>query len=76
MTDEAEERRRDEVAELRRTREQRRVADALRELEPPSAAGENSVPHVLEAVRAYATVGEIADVFRGVFGEWQPDRTF
>ncbi len=76
MSDEAEERRRDEVAALRREREQRRVADALRELERATAAGENTVPATLEAVRAYATIGEIADVFRGVFGEWQPDTAF
>jgi methylmalonyl-CoA mutase N-terminal domain/subunit len=76
MSDDAEDRRRREVAELRRTREQRRVADALRELEAALRRGENSVPPVLEAVRAYATVGELADVFREVFGEWQPDRTF
>ena len=41
---------------------------------PPSRGELRAV--VLEAVRAYATVGEIADVLRGVFGEWQPDRTF
>jgi len=76
MTEEAEEQRRREVAELRRTREQQRVLRALRELEATLAAGGNSVPAVLEAVRAYATVGEIADVMRGVFGEWQPDQTF
>jgi methylmalonyl-CoA mutase N-terminal domain/subunit len=76
MTDEDEERRRREVAELRRTREQRRVADALRQLEAGTARGDNSVPAVLEAVRAYATVGEIANVFRTVFGEWEPERTF
>jgi methylmalonyl-CoA mutase N-terminal domain/subunit len=76
MSDEAEERRRHEAAELRRTREQRRVADALGEFEAALRRGENSVPYVLEAVRGYATVGELADVLREVFGEWQPDRTF
>jgi methylmalonyl-CoA mutase N-terminal domain/subunit len=36
------------------------------------AQGEgNLVPPVLEAVLAYATVGEICDVFRQVFGEYQ-----
>ena len=43
---------------------------------PRSARGENAVPPVLEAVRADVTVGEISDVFREVFGEWVPDRTF
>ena len=76
MTEEDEERRCDEVRELRRTREQRRTAQALRNVEQAVRRGENSVPTVLEAVRSYATVGEISDVFREVFGEWQPDRTF
>jgi methylmalonyl-CoA mutase N-terminal domain/subunit len=76
MTEEDEERRVAEVRELRRTREQRRTADALRDVEQAVRRGGNSVPTVLEAVRSYATVGEISDVFREVFGEWQPDRTF
>ena len=33
-------------------------------------------PAVLNAVRAYATIGEISDVFREVLGVWQPDMTF
>jgi methylmalonyl-CoA mutase N-terminal domain/subunit len=76
MTEEDEERRCDEIRELRRTREQRRTAQALRDIETGLRRGGNSVPAVLEAVRSYATVGEISDVFREVFGEWQPDRTF
>ena len=76
MTEEDEERRVAEVQELRRTREQRRTTQALRDVEAAVRRGENSVPTVLEAVRSYATVGEISDVFREVFGEWQPDRTF
>ena len=76
MTEEAEEQRRLDVAELRRTREHRAVADALRALEMSLRRGENSVPRVLEAVRSYATVGEISDIFRDVFGEWTPDQTF
>jgi methylmalonyl-CoA mutase, N-terminal domain len=76
MTDEADERRAREVGELRRTRESRRATDALRELERALRRGDNSVPPVLEAVRAYATVGEISDVFRAVYGEWSPDQSF
>src|SRR5207253_5618009 len=72
MTEEAEEHRRLAVAELRRNREQRRVGLALGEVEAALRRGESSVPPVLEAVRAYATIGEISDVFRSVFGEWSP----
>ncbi|MFI0480725.1 methylmalonyl-CoA mutase family protein [Actinomadura sp. 9N215] len=76
MSEAAEQRRRAEMAELRRGRESRRVADALREVEAALRRGDNSVATVLDAVRAYATIGEISDVFREVFGEWAPDQTF
>lgn len=76
MSEELEAQRVAEVAELRRSREQRPVRDALTELEAALVRGENSLPAVLAAVRAYATVGEISDVFRTVFGEWTPDRAF
>jgi methylmalonyl-CoA mutase N-terminal domain/subunit len=76
MTEEDEEARRAEVSELRREREARRVADALRDLEAALRRGDRSVPPVLEAVRAYATIGEISDVLRTVYGEWIPDQTF
>jgi methylmalonyl-CoA mutase, N-terminal domain len=76
ISEEAEERRRDEVAELRRTREQRRVAAALRDVTGSLRRGESSVPAVLEAVRAYATVGEISDCFRETLGEWTPDQSY
>jgi methylmalonyl-CoA mutase N-terminal domain/subunit len=35
---------------------------------------ENLMPFILDAVKAYATVGEIADVFRAVFGEFDEPR--
>lgn len=76
MTEAAEERRAKEVVELRRAREQRHVADALREIQSALTRGANSIPSVVEAVRAYATVGEISDIFREVHGEWQPDTSF
>jgi methylmalonyl-CoA mutase N-terminal domain/subunit len=31
----------------------------------------NTVPALLEASRAYATIGEIVDTLSGVFGRWQ-----
>ena len=42
------------------------VVDAVEEVARESA---NLMPPILDAVRAYATVGEIADVMRNVFGE-------
>jgi methylmalonyl-CoA mutase N-terminal domain/subunit len=65
-----------DVAELKRTREQRRVQQALSDVHSDVRRGANVVPSVLEAVRSYATIGEIAEQFRDVLGEWQPDQTF
>ena len=39
---------------------------------PSATSGDNVVPAVLECVKAYATTGEICDVWRDVFGEYVP----
>lgn len=44
---------------------------ALSNLKKAAEGTENLIPPVLEAVKAYATLGEIADVLRGVFGEYR-----
>jgi methylmalonyl-CoA mutase N-terminal domain/subunit len=45
------------------------VASALAQLETAAKSTENLMPHILAAVKTYATLGEIADVFRTVFGK-------
>jgi methylmalonyl-CoA mutase N-terminal domain/subunit len=42
---------------------------ALARLETAARGTDNLMPHILAAVKTYATLGEIADVFRGVFGK-------
>jgi len=37
---------------------------------------ENTMPAIIEAVKAYATLGEIMDVFRTVFGEYMEPAVF
>ena len=59
----------DRLARVRKERDDSSVEVALRRLEDVARGAENTVPAILECVEAYATVGEIADVFRGVFGE-------
>ena len=61
---------------LRRTRDNRAVAEKLRALERAARGSENLMPALLEAVRAYATLGEMMGVFREVFGEYQPSWGF
>ena len=57
---------------VRRTRDNREVANRLRDLELAAKGDANLMPPLLEAVRAYATLGEMMGVFREVFGEYQP----
>ena len=59
------------LAELRRQRDQRTLFNSLAELKAAAHDGENTMPATLEAVRAQATVGEVSDVLREVFGEWR-----
>ncbi|MFQ5924412.1 MAG: methylmalonyl-CoA mutase [Dehalococcoidia bacterium] len=56
---------------LRKERDGRRVEQALAELGRATEAGENVMPAVIEAVRAYATLGEICNVWRRVFPLWK-----
>jgi len=59
------------LAEVRSARDSAAVAGALAELGAAAASGANSMPYILEAVRAYATLGEICDALRDVFGTYQ-----
>ncbi len=65
---------RDQVERLRAFRMKRdfaRSTAALQELSRRAAGTENLLPAILEAVENNATVGEISDTLRGVFGEYQ-----
>jgi methylmalonyl-CoA mutase N-terminal domain/subunit len=44
---------------------------ALRQIEAAARSGENLMPRILTAVEANATVGEISDTMRKVFGEYK-----
>lgn len=59
------------VASLRRRRDAVRVSAALASLGQAARGGDNLLPWILDAVRARATVGEIADAMREVFGLYQ-----
>jgi methylmalonyl-CoA mutase N-terminal domain/subunit len=45
--------------------------DALKQVEDAALSGENLMPHIIHAVECYATVGEISDTLRRVFGEYK-----
>jgi methylmalonyl-CoA mutase N-terminal domain/subunit len=56
---------------LRAKRDSARAKSALAELQRRAATSENLLPSILAAVEAYATIGEISDALRRVFGEYQ-----
>jgi len=60
------------LAELRASRDRKRVEASLKELKKMAQADGNLMAPVLDCVRAYCTLGEICDVLRGVFGEYEP----
>jgi methylmalonyl-CoA mutase N-terminal domain/subunit len=59
------------LKKLKTDRDNARTAQALGALKAAAEGTANLIPPVVDAVRAYATLGEIADVLRGVFGEYR-----
>ena len=57
------------LGRLRRERDGEQARAALSRLEEVARSAENTVPAILECVESYCTLGEICQVFRGVFGE-------
>jgi len=60
---------------VRAERSQEAAATALSRVEATARDGANLMPPIIEAVRNYATLGEISDAMRKVFGEYQPSVT-
>ena len=73
---EGEQRQIQELQRVRRRRDSRDVSVKLRALKQAAQGSDNLMPPLLEAVKAYATLGEMMGVFREVFGEYQPSWGF
>src|SRR6266446_4763313 len=61
---------------IRRERDQSAAKRSLENLRRVAEGTENTMPAIIEAVKAYATLGEIMDVFRAVFGEYMEPAVF
>lgn len=59
------------LAQVRLERDPGRVGQSLDRLRIACHGTDNTMPHILEAVHAYATLGEIIQVMKGVFGEYE-----
>nr|MBC7245322.1 methylmalonyl-CoA mutase family protein [Chloroflexota bacterium] len=68
---EGERRQRERLARVRRERDNRLLQQRLEALRRAAKGTENLMPYILDAVRAYGTLGEICDVLREVFGEYR-----
>jgi methylmalonyl-CoA mutase, N-terminal domain len=71
-----EQRQRERLAQLRATRDNGKVSEALTRIESAArnpVPGESLIPLFIDAVEHEATLGEICKVLRGVFGEYRPD---
>ena len=59
------------LRKLRAGRENKLVTERLQRLEQAARAEENLMPLVLDAAAGYATLGEISDGLKAVFGEYR-----
>jgi methylmalonyl-CoA mutase N-terminal domain/subunit len=71
-----EEQQKEDLAALRRSRDGKAVTSALGVLRQACADGKNVMPPLIEAVKTYATVGEISDVMREVFATYEEPAVF
>jgi methylmalonyl-CoA mutase N-terminal domain/subunit len=68
-----------QIARLQRTKRERdggRVQEALAQLRRAAQGDDNLMPPILDAVRAYASLGEVMGVLREVFGEYREQPIF
>jgi methylmalonyl-CoA mutase N-terminal domain/subunit len=68
---EAEKRQIERLRKVRAERNGKKVKENLEKLRKAAEGQENLVPYIFEAVKAYATNGEISDTLREVFGEYK-----
>lgn len=61
---------------IRKERNNKKVDEALDGLRKASEGEENVMPHIVNAVKEYATIGEIFQVWRDLWGEWDEPKIF
>ncbi len=66
----------DRLKKLKSERDTKAVGESLKALEQAASQKKNVMPYLVECCKSYATVGEMADVFRDVFGEYREPGIF
>jgi len=64
------------LQEVKRQRDDKQVKVTLKALEQAAREKKNVMPYLVEAVRAYTTVGEMTEVFKSVYGEFKEPSLF
>ena len=61
------------IQRIKKERDQGRVGQSLDRLRVACQGTENTMPYILDAVHAYATLGEITDVMKDIFGTYREE---
>ena len=59
------------LKDVKRNRDEKMLKNTLHNLKRTAKGDENLMPFIIEAVKSYATIGEICDVLKGVFGTYR-----
>ena len=76
VSPEVEKQQKERLQELKRERDNNKVQSLLKELKQAAIENRNLVPVIVEAAKAYATVGEMVNTLKEVFGEYQEPTDF
>ena len=60
------------LSQLKSERSSQDVGESLASLEAAASTDANLMPHIIKSVESFATLGEISDTLRGVFGQYRP----
>lgn len=73
---EAEENQINAINQLKEKRDEQLVTQKLADIKTACSGNDNIMPPIIEAAKAYATLGEIVSAMKEVFGEWQESSIF
>ncbi len=64
------------LRDLKNNRDKSKVDQALSQLQKAAEKEENLMPHIINAVKSYGTLGEISSTLRTIFGKYEPKLSF
>ena len=65
------EKQKERILKVKRERDDKQVKDALEEIREATVSNQNIMPPIMKAVKAYATLGEVCNVWRDLYGIWK-----